>query len=193
MDSRYSSGPALRAQLDALDVVERDGFVDALLGFTELPDDGPLPAGAVPYLPCGVDEILAAVDGVPIGAADVVVDVGSGLGRVLLLAHLLTGCRGVGIELQRHLVDAARVRCAGVDAIEFVEGDAADVDVDGSVFFFYAPCNGPLLARVLARVERVARRHPIVVCAVGMVLDVAWLRPRPTSHLTLRLYDSSDR
>lgn len=172
---------------------DRDRWVDEVLGIGSPPPDGPLPAGAVPYLPCGVAEIVASVVEAPIDADDVVVDVGSGLGRVAIVAHLLTGARACGIEIQAPLVDSARQRCRalGLTDVSFVHANAADIELDGSVFFLYAPCNGDLLRRVLLRLEAVARRRSIVVCGVHVSFDAPWLRPRETSSVALTLYDSA--
>lgn len=188
------AGAALLERLLSVPFLDRDGWVDALLGLPDPLADAPdLPRGAVPYLPCGVEEILATVREVPVRADDELVDVGSGLGRVLMLAHLLSGARGRGVELQAHLVASARARCAdlGLDGITFVHANAADAELDGSVFFLYAPCNGELLARVLRRLEEVARRRPVVVCTVALELrDVPWLSARTTSSVVLTVYDS---
>lgn len=188
-------GAALGALLDAVPFRDRDCFADELLGLEEpAPDQPDLPRGSVPYLPCGVDEILAAVREAPIGPHDELVDLGSGLGRVLMLAHLLSGARCHGVEIQEPLVRAARVRCAALSlsAITFTRGDAADIALDGSVFFLYAPFGGETLARVVRRLEDVARRRPVVVCAVGLELTgVPWLTPRKSSMASLALYDSA--
>jgi SAM-dependent methyltransferase len=151
----------------------------------------------VPYLPCGVEEILTMVRELPLRASDELVDLGSGLGKVAMLAHLLSGARTSGIEIQPLLVAAARESCARLglesNAITFVLANAAEADVDGSVFFLYAPFNGQLLEAVLARLRQVARRRAIAVCAVGLELHGAtWLRPRPTSSVALTLYESGD-
>lgn len=187
-------GPALRDRILSLPLHERDAFVDALLGLDAPPDDVPdLPRGAVPYLPCGVDEILTMVSEAPLGPADELVDLGSGLGRVAILAHLLTGARVHGIEIQEPLVASARTLCAALalEGVSFEHADAAEADLDGSVFFLYAPFNGAMLAAVLGRLEEVARRRSIVVCAVDLVLDgVGWLEPRPRTHASLALYDA---
>jgi hypothetical protein len=190
-------GDALEELLLSLPVLERDAWVDEMLGIEEAPPDMPdLPRGSVPFLPCGVDEILATVREVPIRHEHVVVDLGAGQGRVLMLAHLLTGARGVGVEIQEQLVTRARARCAelGVSDVSFVHANAVDLELDGSVFFLYAPFNGEMLRSVLRRVEDVARRRPIVVCAVGLELrDVAWLVPREreTTCHALSIYDST--
>ena len=64
--------------------------------------------------------------------------------------------------------------------------------LEGSVFFLYAPFNGEMLRSVLRRLEDLARRRPIVLCAVGLELhDLPWLRPRETPSVSLCLYDSN--
>ncbi len=172
---------------------DRDPWIDRVLGLEPVPDLPDLPRGAVPYLPCGVDEIVAMVRDVPLGPDDHLVDLGSGLGRVVMLGHLLSNARATGIEIQDHLVHRARERCAalGLTSVAFHHANAAEIDLDGSVFFLYAPCNGEMLARVLDRVAEVARRRPIVVCTVGLELhDAPWLTARASSHVALNIYES---
>jgi SAM-dependent methyltransferase len=187
-------GPALLELLLSLPVRDRDVWVDEVLGLEEAPPDVPdLPRGSVPYLPAGVDEIVAMVLEAPVQADDEFVDLGSGLGRAAILTHLLTGARACGVEIQEPLVRDARALTAALNlaGVSFVHASAADVVPDGSIFFLYAPCNGEMLAAVLRRVEAVARRRPIVVCAVGLEFrDVPWLRPRKTSNVSLAVYDS---
>jgi hypothetical protein len=187
-------GTALRERLLSVPFRDRDVWTDELLGFEEPPSDVPnLPRGSVPYLPCGVDEILAMVREVPVRSDDELVDLGSGLGRVVILVHLLCGVRARGIEIQEPLVHGARARCAelALADVSFVHADAAEVALDGSIFFLYAPFNGQILEAVLRRIEVVARRRPLVVCAVGLELQgLDWLRPRESSNVSLALYDS---
>lgn len=187
-------GAALLERLAAIPALDRDAWIDELLGIDPPPPDiADLPRGVVPYLPCGVDEIVATVREAPLGPGDVLVDIGAGLGRVVMLGHLLSGARAVGIELQAPLVDRARARCAalGLDAVSFVHADAGEIDLDGSVFFLYAPCNGERLARVVRRLEAAARRRPIVIGAAGIELpELPWLRRRPASCASLALYDT---
>ncbi|MEO6418255.1 MAG: hypothetical protein ABIP39_02540, partial [Polyangiaceae bacterium] len=197
IESGALTGPALEGLLLSLPFFDRDAWVDELLGIDPPPPDIPdLPHGSVPYLPCGVEEILAMVLEVPVLPEDELVDLGSGLGRVVILAHLLSGARARGIEIQEPLVRGARARCAELTlpALSFDHADAAEAELDGSVFFLYAPFNGEMLTRVLRRLEGVARRRPIVLCAVGLEFrDVPWLLPRTTSLVSLTLYDSCVR
>lgn len=187
-------GAALLELLRSIPVVDRDVWVDELLGIEEPPPDIPdLPRGSVPYLPSGVEEILAMVLEAPVRPDDELVDLGSGLGRVVILAHLLSGARASGVEIQEPLVRRARSRCAelALPAVSFVHGNAAEVELAGSIFFLYAPFNGEILTRVLRRLEEIARSRPIVLCAVGLELHgVPWLLPRTTSSVSLTLYDS---
>lgn len=187
-------GSALADLLQSIAWDERDAFTDELLMIGPPAPDIPLPRGGVPYLPCGVDEILALVRDVPLRAGeDELVDIGSGLGRVAILAHLLSGVRASGVEIQPQLVECARATCnaLGLTTVTFVHANAAESPVDGTVFFLYAPCNGPMLVAVIDRLAEVARRKPITVCTVGLELpDVPWLSPRTSSSYTLSIYAS---
>jgi hypothetical protein len=186
-------GAALLELLRSLPFLERDAWIDELLGIDPPPPDVPdLPHGAVPYLPCGVEEIVAMSVDVPLRGDDHFVDLGSGLGRVVILAHLLTGVRACGVEIQEHLVRSAEQRAAELALpISFVHSNAAETALDGSVFFLYAPFNGAMLTRVLRSLERVAQRKRIVLCAVGVELHwVPWLSSRKTSSVALTIYES---
>ena len=98
-----------RAALLGVPPAARDAWVDVVLDLGDLPEDGPdLPRGCVPYLPCPVDALLRMKEQARVGASDVFVDVGSGVGRAATLVHLLTGAAVVGIEIQSSLAVAAR-------------------------------------------------------------------------------------
>jgi SAM-dependent methyltransferase len=173
-----------RAALDAVAPLDRDAWVDLAFGLGPPPDDGPdLPRGCVPYLPCPVDALLRMVDHARIGAADLFVDVGSGVGRAAAVVGVLTGAAVAGIDVQPALVAAARelaarLRLRGAD---FVAGDAAELPAPadgGSVFLLYCPFSGDRLGRLLARLEAIARTRPIRVCCVDLPLPAcAWLQP----------------
>src|SRR5262249_32766969 len=136
---------AFRAALAGVASGERDRWLDLVLGIDGVPDDGPeLPRGCVPYLPCPVDSVVRAIDAAERRRDDVFIDVGSGLGRAAALACLMTGAEAIGLEIQPHLVRAAReiASRAGLARVSFAEGDAArDAALLGlgSVFFFYCP------------------------------------------------------
>jgi precorrin-6B methylase 2 len=65
-------------------------------------------------------------------ADDLVVDLGSGDGRIVIMAARKFGARGLGIELDQRLVDKSRdnARAAGVaDRVSFVQGDVLTADI----------------------------------------------------------------
>jgi SAM-dependent methyltransferase len=72
---------------------------------------------------------------------DVVYDLGSGDGRILILAAQKYGARGVGIEIDPKLVDISRqvARDGEVESrVTFIEGDLFDADIsDATVVTLY--------------------------------------------------------
>jgi predicted RNA methylase len=76
---------------------------------------------------------------------DVVYDLGSGDGRIVILAAQKYGAKGVGIELQPHLVDVSRqvARDAQVsDRVTFIEGDLFDADISAATVVTLFLSNG---------------------------------------------------
>jgi SAM-dependent methyltransferase len=196
--SGQTTPAAFRAELAAVPAPDRDSWLDSVLELSELPDDGDaLPRGCTPYLPCGVDTLLAAVDCAEVGPSDVVVDVGAGLGRAAVAIHLLSGAAVIGVEIQPHLARAARELGERVSAarLSVVEGDAARVTgflAAGSVFFLYCPFSGERLASVLADLERIARTRQIRVCCVDLPLpNVGWLTALASPAAELSVYRST--
>lgn len=88
-----------------------------------------------PYIPStrqNVDEMLRLADVKP---ADVVFDLGSGDGRVVISAARDWGARGVGIDINAKLVRESReeARRQGVgDRVTFREGDVFAADLSGA-------------------------------------------------------------
>jgi SAM-dependent methyltransferase len=187
-----------RATLAGVPPGARDACVDGALGLDELPVDGPaLPSGCVPYLPCPVDTLLRVVEHAPVRAADVFVDVGSGVGRAAALVHLLTGARAVGLEVQQSFVAAARALATRLrlPAVSFVEGDAPDLApalADGSVFLLYCPFSGDRLEKLLACLEPIARTRTIHICCVDLPLPPRdWLTLASAPSPELAIYRST--
>jgi SAM-dependent methyltransferase len=87
---------------------------------------------AGPYVPTPriiVDEMLKLAD---IGPGDTVYDLGSGDGRLVITAAKRFGARGVGVELQKELVELASAGAAkeGVaDRVKFLQGDLFESDI----------------------------------------------------------------
>jgi SAM-dependent methyltransferase len=144
-----------------------------------------------------VGTVLQALQQAAVTAADVFVDVGSGLGRTTFLAHLLTGAGCIGLEIQSALVQAARARAAWLDLsrTRFVEGDAVDLVrfmTIGTVFFLYCPFGADRLHRLLDDLEEIACTRQIRVCCVDLPrLDCPWLAAVPSDSVELTVYRST--
>ncbi|MCS3862691.1 SAM-dependent methyltransferase [Salinibacter ruber] len=86
----------------------------------------------VPYVPTPkpvVDRMLELAD---VDETDVIYDLGSGDGRIVIRAARTHGARGVGIEIDPDLVKKARKNAkeAGVaDLVEFRQGDLFEADI----------------------------------------------------------------
>ena len=177
--ARYA-GPGRR---DGYDVLDR--LVGGLLAVA--PPSEPrvgLEPEMVAYQPTPARAILTLIDRACLRPDDTLVDMGSGLGHVVILVALLCGARARGIEVEPAYCDYAR-RCAArlnVPRVEFIQGDAREASLaDGTVFFLYTPFRGALLRQVLERLRAEARARPIQVCTYGPctaeMAGVSWLRP----------------
>lgn len=176
----------------------RDYVVEGLLGVAHGPllEDAPgLPPWSVGHHASSFGQVALALAGVPVVTEDVFVDLGAGSGKVALLAHLLTGARACGVELQPPLVSQARDAAAalGCDSVGFELADARDAEIgDGTVFFMYLPFTGPVLEAVMRRLRAIAERREIVVCALGLELAAwDWLAPRSPGSFWLSVYRST--
>jgi hypothetical protein len=136
------------------------------------------------YQPTPARHIFEAIRRLSLGESDVLIDLGSGLGHVPLLAAICSKARCVGIELETAYVACAR-RCAMVlnlDQAHFVDQDVRAADFSkGTVFYLYTPFTGTLLRSVLQRLAQEAARRPIRLCTLGpcteVVADKPWLMP----------------
>ena len=87
---------------------------------------------AGPYVPTPwviVDDMLKLAD---VRADDVLYDLGSGDGRLVITAARRYGARGVGVELQTALVEMAQIQAKhdGVESrVKFVQGDLFQTDL----------------------------------------------------------------
>lgn len=86
-----------------------------------------------PYVPTPTHVVWRMLELADVSEDDVVYDLGSGDGRIVLAAAKEFGARGVGIEIDPDLVETARrkARKMGVsDRVEFRQGDLFDTDLD---------------------------------------------------------------
>ena len=190
---------ALIAWIASLPPAARDAAAEGYLGIDA--EEGAAFSSAPPgdelvgYHAAGVAPIVHMAIEVPIAPSDVVIDLGAGLGKVVALAHLLTGASARGVELQPSLVSRARAMAShlAID-VRFDCADAREADLDdGTVFFLYAPFTGPVLREVAQKLRAVAEHHAIVVGVLGIDLPrdtEKWLRPRSIDSFWLSIFDS---
>ena len=95
----------------------------------------------VPYVPSPVEVVDRMLEFADVKKADVVFDIGSGDGRMVIQAAKKYGAKGMGIELDSRLVEMARAEAKkdGADQlVEFRQGDALKADIsDATVVTLY--------------------------------------------------------
>jgi len=85
----------------------------------------------VPYEPSPPEVVKTMLDLATVGPNDLVYDLGSGDGRIVIMAAKEYGARGVGIDIdpQRIAESNANARSAGVtERVRFIEGDLFGTD-----------------------------------------------------------------
>ncbi len=122
------------------------------------------------YEPAPVGTLLELVDRVPLTSADRFVDVGSGLGQVVLLVHLLTGVEAIGLEVMPAYVEQAKREAAAlcIKGVTFKHGDARNDDLcRGTIYFLFSPFRGQMLQTVLKRLRDEAMTRQLTICSFG--------------------------
>jgi SAM-dependent methyltransferase len=85
-----------------------------------------------PYYPTPLTIVEKMLDLGGLKAGEKMFDLGSGDGRIVIMAAKKFGARGLGIELDQRLVDKSRdnARAAGVaERVSFVQGDVLTADI----------------------------------------------------------------
>ena len=93
------------------------------------------PPDEVPFVATPIELVDRMLELAQVKRGDVVYDLGSGDGRILIRAAEKYGARGVGVELDSWLVAKARenAKQAGVEKlVEFCNEDAAKADLTGA-------------------------------------------------------------
>lgn len=148
-----------------------DGLVSGVLQIDEpeLQLAG-LSAEMVFYQPTPARHIFDMIARTALDERDVLIDLGSGLGQVPVLAAICTGARCIGIEWEAAHVECAR-RCAralNLDRVTFVQGDVRMADLSaGTVFYLYTPFEGAMLRDVLDMLRAEAATRAIRICTLG--------------------------
>jgi hypothetical protein len=179
-----ASGDKTRSPAPGLAYDYRDELISGIFQFRE-PSEANLHRmrEMVFYQPTPVRHILHLITACALAEADILVDLGSGLGHVSLLASMLTGVRSLDIEVEAAYVASAQA-CAQslqLSRVRFNEQDARTADLSrGTVFYLYSPFTGSILADVLVRLRKESTRRPIKICTLGpctcTVAQESWLQ-----------------
>jgi hypothetical protein len=115
---------------------------------------------------------------------DIFVDLGSGLGQVVILFHLLTGIRARGVEFDqaycRYAIDCAAQ--LNLSKVTFINADARTINyTEGTLFFLFTPFTGKILQDVLSLLQQESLQREIRVITYGpCITEIAaqdWLYP----------------
>jgi predicted RNA methylase len=168
--------PAAAAMVDGDRYDHLDALVSGILQFAE-PDAeiAEIEAEMVFYQPTPARHIFDLFARTALTKHDVLVDLGSGLGHVPLLAAICTPARSIGVEREAAYVECARstVLALNLARATFVRQDARDADLStGTVFYLYTPFSGAILRHVLDALRRQAVARSIRVCTYGPCTSV---------------------
>jgi Histone methylation protein DOT1 len=148
-----------------------DVFINRLLHIHAVPDHTFAPEPEmVFYQPTPARIILALIEQAQLTSQDVFYDLGSGLGHVAIMVHLLTGAATKGIEYQSAYCAYARNCAAALNLphVVFTHMDARAAEyTDGTVFFLYTPFTGSILQTVLEKVRAETRNRSITIFSYG--------------------------
>lgn len=172
----------------------RDHLAEEILDIAYPPLElRPIAREATGLSPSGVDQILFALSRAELGPEKTFVDLGSGLGKVVLFAALLTGARAIGIEIDAALNSIARhaAESLALDNAVFLEADVREVPLPAAdVYYMYIPLTRS--ADLVTRLEPIARERKIVVFSQALDLErFPWLRSAGAASYWLETYESA--
>jgi hypothetical protein len=191
--SRQFERASLFRELAAVPIELRDHWLEEVLGIAYPPLVARrLPRDLVTYSPTGVAEVSFMLEQGDLVPGRVLVDLGSGLGKVVLLAALLAGVQAIGIELDAELVAGARAAASALQlqGTSFICGDLREVPLpEADVYYMFIP-----LARsseILRRLEPLAQKRQIVLFSQELDLAQApWLRRTGRGSYWLERFES---
>ncbi len=162
-----------------------DVFVNGLFPFQTMPEQTKeLDPEMVYYQKTPARIIFELTEKAAFTEKDVFYDIGSGLGQVAMLVHLLTGVATRGIEFEPAFCDYANncVAQLHLSDIIFINTDARAADYsEGTVFFMFTPFKGEIMQQVLEMLKKESLQRKIRIITYGpCTTHVAlqdWLHP----------------
>jgi SAM-dependent methyltransferase len=172
----------------------RDHLVEEILDIAyPLLEEATLPTGAISYCPSGVAEVLFMLENSDLGPGSTFVDLGAGLGKVVLLVAFLTGARAFGVEIDPRLVSQARTaaEALGIGNAQFIEGDIRAAPLPAAdVYYMYSPLIQP--STVVTHLGAIASERRIQVFSQALDLTRhSWLKSSGVASYWLEKYEST--
>jgi Histone methylation protein DOT1 len=160
-----------------------DELMSGVLQFEEPPAEVvQLESEMVAYQPTPARHIFDLIRRTELMERDFLIDLGSGLGHVTLMASICTRANCTGIELEPSYVDCGRksAQSLNLNNVRFIHGDARAADLSrGTVFYLYTPFSGAILRDVLNSLRQEAVKREIRVFTFGpctqVVAEEPWL------------------
>ncbi|MBT3336522.1 MAG: class I SAM-dependent methyltransferase [Anaerolineae bacterium] len=180
--------------------------LDFLLSEVLLPEPHPWPDreteyGMVRYEPTPASVILELTERITLSDDDIFYDLGSGLGKVTTLVHLLSGARCVGVEYQSDFCAYAKEQAHSLNlkGINYLNADARHANYqDATVFFLFNPFGGAIFNTVLEHLRLEAQQRTLRICSYGSssqpLSELPWLEripPMNKDEATLAIFQSS--
>src|SRR5882762_3253299 len=138
----------------------------------------------VSYQPTPARHIFDLIRQAALTERDSLIDLGSGLGHVTLIASICTSASCTGIEVEPSYVDCARksARSLNLNTVRFIQSEVRTADLSGgTVFYLYTPFSGAILRDVLNPLRNEAVTREIRICTFGpctqVVAEELWLSP----------------
>jgi SAM-dependent methyltransferase len=156
---------------------------------------GAAPNKDVIYEPTPMPAVRAMLELAKVGPNDVVYDLGSGDGRIVITAAKEFGARGVGVDIDPALIAKARdnARQAGVETqVRFIEGNLFDADIGSATvvsLFLYDHVNLKLRPKLLAELKPGTR----VVSYIWSMGDWKPIATRRLDNRTIYLWEVPER
>jgi len=161
-----------------------DDLVAGVLEFKEPKHSGSPGPEMIAYQPTPARHIFSLLKLAELAEKDVLVDIGSGMGHVPMVASICTPAQCVGIEIAQSYVESAKQAAKNLNLrrVRFIAQDAREADLSkGTVLFLYTPFTGSILRDVLKKIRNEAQERALRVCTLGpctpIVAAERWLEP----------------
>jgi hypothetical protein len=183
---------ALVDHLRSTPIELRDHLVEEILDIAYPPVEPADIGGVFHGCPSGLADVLFLIGESGLAMDHTLVDLGSGRGKVVLLAAILTGARAVGIEIDRRLVGRAREAADAlhVTRARFVEGDVREVELPiADAYFMFVPAVRS--TDLAARLEPIAAKRRIRLFSQPLDTgQLPWLRRSGAASHWVEAYEA---